>query len=200
MIARIACAAAFGTAVTLLLLFLMQALLRFDAPGATPQREPFFQLATVRIKPDPPVKEELNRFEQLKQRVNPAPSRPGLPAQKVWNPVLPPGVLPPPPVIEAAVKPAGEYDTPLVTLMLVEAVYPARASEQGLEGFATVRFDVQANGRAVNAAVIDASQPLFARSALEALARSRFQARVVGGVPQPSYGLQKRFVFRMERG
>jgi periplasmic protein TonB len=199
MIARIACATATGVTVTLLLLFLMQLLIRFDTPLPGAAREPLFRLASVRIKVDPPVKEETNHYEQLKHPVKPTPARPGLPVFVPLVPGLPSGVPARPPVIETAL-PAVHYDAPLVTVMAVEPDYPMRASEEGLEGFVTVRFDVQANGEATNFRIVAASHPLFERSAVKAMSRFRFRARVVDGVPQPSYGLERRFVYRMERG
>ena len=199
MIARIACATASGVTVTLLLLFLMQLLIRFDTAPPGPAHEPLFRLASVRIKVDPPAKEETNRYEQLKHRVEPTPARPGLPVFEPLEPVLLPGTRTLPPVIETEL-PTGNYDAPLIAIMSVEPVYPVRASEQGLEGFVTVRFDVQANGEATNITVVDASHALFERSAVKAMSRFRFKARVVNGVAQPSYGLERRFVYRMERG
>jgi protein TonB len=199
MIARIAGATAPAVTVTLLLLFLMQLLIHFDTvpPGAA--HEPLFRLASVRIKVDPPENEESNRYEQLKNRVEPTPARPGLPVFEPIVPFLPPGTRALPPVIETAL-PTGNYDAPLIAVISVEPAYPARASEQGLEGFVTVRFDVQANGEATNITVVEASHAIFERSAVKAMARSRFKARVVDGVAQPSFGLERRFVYRMERG
>lgn len=199
MIARIACATASGITVTLLLLFLMQLLIRFDSVPPGPAHEPLFRLASVRIKVEPPVTEEARRYEQLKHRVKPTPARPGLPVFEPLDPVLPPGTRTLPPVIKTAL-PSGNYDAPLITVMSVEPVYPLRAIEQGLEGFVTVRFDVKANGEATNITVVDASHALFERPAAKAMARFRFKARVVNGVAQPSYGLERRFVYRMERG
>jgi periplasmic protein TonB len=199
MIARIACATASGLTVTLLLLFLMQLLIRFETAASGPAREPFFQLASVRVRVDPPAKEEPERYEQLKHPVKPTPARPGLPVYEPLAPVLPTGTPTLPPRTDPTL-PAGDFDTPLVTVMSVEPVYPSRASEQGLEGFVTVRFDVQADGAATNIVVVDASHPVFERSAIEAMSRARFKARVVNGIPQPSHGLERRFVYRMERG
>jgi protein TonB len=199
MIARIACATASGVTVTLLLLFLMQLLIRFDAALPGPAHEPLFRLASVVIKVYPPMKEKTNRYEQLKHRVEPTPARPGLPVFEPLAPVLPSGTPALPAVLETAL-PTADYDTPLITVMAVEPVYPMRASEQGLEGFVTVRFDVQANGEATNITVVNASHALFERSAVKAMSRFRFKARVVDGVPQPSSGLERRFVYRMERG
>ena len=63
----------------------------------------------------------------------------------------------------------------------------------------TVRFDVNADGTVSNVTVMDSSSHVFERAAIKAARKFRFKARVVDGVPQPSYGLQNRFVFKMER-
>lgn len=200
MITRIACAAVSGTVVTLLLLFFMQALIRYERPGVEPRGTPFFELASVRILRDPPPEVEPLPFQKLKPPVVPPTARPGV--RIFFEPVYPTWPTASPPLLPEIEPPVatGEYDRPLVTVMAVEPAYPFRASQDEREGFVTVRFDVLADGSVTNVAVIEASHPIFVASAIDAISRFRFKARMVSGVPQPSVGLQRRFVYRMERG
>ena len=62
-----------------------------------------------------------------------------------------------------------------------------------------MQFDVNPDGTVTNVTVVESSSKIFERAAIKAAQKFRFKARVVDGVPQPSYGLQNRFVFKMER-
>jgi len=48
--------------------------------------------------------------------------------------------------------------------------------------------------------VIESSHAIFEQAAIKAARKFRFKARVIDGIAQPTYGVQNRFVFRMESG
>jgi len=60
-----------------------------------------------------------------------------------------------------------------------------------------VQFDVDADGRVINVAVIEATHPAFARPAMRAAERFRYKARVADGVPVVTPGLRYRFRFEL---
>ncbi len=198
MIARIVCAAAVGTVVTLLLLYAMQALIRNETSRVEFREAPRFELASIRIEPDPPPEVETLPLQDLKPPVVRPPARPGIQRLEPTRTTRPVTGRPSPPVIDRP-APTGAYDQPLVTVMSVATAYPSGAIRDGREGV-IVQFDVLADGSVSNVAVIDASHPAFESSALIAMSRFRFKARVVDGVPEPTVGLQRRFVYQMERG
>ncbi len=194
--ARYPTAALVACTVTAALFFVMQALVRNSA--ATPPERPRTptMLSMVDIDDSPLEICELSlppeRLPPLQTLRNiewedPGQARVGLPPQRVpeWRERPRSGLA---------------YDGPLVAVIKPQPVYPSRATVQGLEGYVDVEFDVTAAGTVVNPRVIASSHAVFEKAALDAALRFRFRARVVDGVPQPSYGLRNRFTFRMERG
>jgi len=199
MIIRYACAATTGTFVTLALFYVMQSLITIERFEPPPDR-PRFELEMWRtVKDTDVIVRDLEFFEELKKPVPVDPSGPEL-----TNPGTGTGIFIPTGEVThptTAIDTFGIFiDGPLVTVVRVEPAYPAAASGKNLEGFVTVRFDVNANGTVTNVTVVESSSKVFERAAINAAQKFRFKARVVDGVPQPSYGLQNRFVFKMERG
>jgi len=92
----------------------------------------------------------------------------------------------------------GPTDGGVVSIVTAQPRYPASLASRGIEGEATVIFDVLPSGSAANIAVLEASHPAFGRSAIAAAKRFRFRPRIVDGVPQTTTGLRYRFTFRME--
>ena len=86
----------------------------------------------------------------------------------------------------------------LVQITTAQPVYPARALQQRLEGYVTVRFDVNAKGQTENLQVTDASHAVFERPAIRAASKLRFKPTVVDGRPQTTHGMVYRFRFELE--
>ncbi|HET7306328.1 MAG TPA: energy transducer TonB [Gammaproteobacteria bacterium] len=65
--------------------------------------------------------------------------------------------------------------------------YPASALFQGIEGYVTLEFTIRKDGRTCDARVLN-SKPagLFDHAAIQALARSKFEPKIVNGKPVPS--------------
>ncbi len=86
------------------------------------------------------------------------------------------------------------------TLPLVSAtgaIYPPAAREAGLEGYVVVRYDVDAEGRVINARVVDASpRDVFDEAALAAVSRWRFRAPAPEQAP--IVGLRSRLTFELD--
>jgi protein TonB len=197
MFANIVSAIMSSAAVTFALLYLMQALIDLQPGVVVEPREPTL-LAWVRVKPTEPP---LAQTEKLPDR----------------NFVEPPE-LPPTPrttdndgykiaVRPTAAPPSGNNyggpgsawsDGPLVSLIRVTPVYPARAELNGIEGYAIVQFDVLADGSVANVSIVESSDAVFERPSIEAAKRFRFKPRVVDGTPQITTGLQNLFRFEME--
>ena len=87
--------------------------------------------------------------------------------------------------------------TPLVR---INATYPPRAEQNGIEGWVQVRFSVTAIGT-VRDAIVVASEPgeTFDRAALDAIARWRYNPRVENGEPVERVGLQTLFKFEVPK-
>jgi len=198
MIIRYASAVTTGTFVTLALFYVMQSLITIERFEPPPDR-PRLKLDMWRTVKDTDVKiKEPEFFKELKEPVAVDPSGPELTNFGTGTGIfIPTGEV---------MHPGNEIETlgilldgPLVAIVRVEPAYPASASTRNLEGFVTVQFDVNRDGTVTNVTVVESSSKIFETAAIKAARKFRFKARVVDGVPQPSYGLQNRFVFKMER-
>ena len=76
--------------------------------------------------------------------------------------------------------------------------YPVRAMARGIEGHVIVQFDVTAEGRVINARVIESTSPLLDDSAIKAAERFKFKPRVVDGVALASSGIRNLFTYRLD--
>ena len=197
MFARLATAVPSGAAITFTLLFAMQALIGMQSVDVPDTR----QRALVRwISEDPPEELILDEFvipdlREIEYPPTPQPDPDFVDSGTRIN------------IARTVTVPGGprsflsnpfSNDGPLMVIMRVKPVYPARAAQRGLEGFVLVEFDVMASGTVSNVTVIESSSPIFERSAINAAKRFRFKARVVDGVPQTSGGVQYQFRFEME--
>ena len=198
--ARYPTAALVACTVTAALFFVMQALVRISAAAPPEQPRTPTMLSMVDVE-DSPL--ETRELRPPPERLPPPPPPAQTPRNAEWEePGQTPIGLPPQRVPEPRErpKPGLAYDGPLVVVIKPQPVYPSRAITQGLDGYVDVEFDVTTAGTVVNPRVIASSHAVFEKAALDAALRFRFKARVVDGVPQPSFGLRNRFTFQMERG
>lgn len=199
MFARYASAVTSGTFVTLGLLYAMQALITTpsgDVDVSTPV--PLILGRTV-IEHPVELEDLQEKFEDIKDPVDVSPPRPG-PDSGVDTVGVRLTSAPSPSPIAFGGLGSVMQDGPLVALVRVSPVYPVRATEQGLEGYVDVQFDITRDGTVTNVSVIASSHRLFEKAAISAAKKFRFKARVVDGVPKPSYGVRNRFRFKMEHG
>ena len=198
MLARYASAVTTGTFMTFGLLYLMQLLISLQ-PGAESEPRPRhylnpFKMEHIDTKVE--TREEIPPREKLTNTKLP-PARPqqssGFGATGV------PLTTPDAPPLTGGIPGPGMYnDGPLVALVRVSPVYPARALSQGLEGTVIVQFDVSANGQVVDVVVVESSHSLFERAAIEAAERFRFKPRVVDGIALKTHGIQNLFRFSLD--
>lgn len=84
-------------------------------------------------------------------------------------------------------------------VLTVAPLYPAACETRGVEGSATVEFDVTNAGAVVNARVVEATDSCFERAALKAIEGWKY-APLASGNPDEvrRAGLRKTFVFEFE--
>lgn len=77
----------------------------------------------------------------------------------------------------------GEISTNVIPLVKIQPRYPMRAQTRRIEGWVKVEFTITEQGTVKDAEVIDA-QPsnIFNRSALQAIKRWKFRAKIIDGV------------------
>ena len=188
-----------ATAVTFGLIWVMQALVQ-TGPQTVVEPGPRGTLGIAEVREDSEIERD-RPPEPLPPPAEPPPIRP----PQEFETTEPGGGLtvPPPPDTPGPTSHGPLFatvgDGPLVAVVRVQPDYPPRASQQGLEGWVIVEFDVTAAGTVENVRVIESSHGVFERAAIRAAERFRYRARVVDGVPQPTRGLRNRFRFEMER-
>ena len=198
MFIRYASAVTSGSFMTLALFYIMQFLIAMDPfdPGDARPRHILDFAPTIEDEPVKPI-EPMTERKKLTDVKKTPPRAP----QTFFGPKVGVKSPPPPPPPRPSDTIGGwMQDGPLVAIVRVEPAYPIRASESGLEGHVTVRFDVNPDGTVTNITVISSSHRIFEKAAINAAAKFRYKASVVDGVAQATYGLESRFRFEMERG
>ena len=77
----------------------------------------------------------------------------------------------------------GEITTNVIPLVKIQPQYPMRAQTRRIEGWVKIEFTITKEGTVKDAKVVD-SQPskIFNRSALRAINRWKFKAKIVDGI------------------
>ncbi|MBT5073548.1 MAG: energy transducer TonB [Kordiimonadaceae bacterium] len=88
----------------------------------------------------------------------------------------------------------GEY----LPIVRVNPQYPARAAENGVEGYVLVMFTVTSEGTTDAVTVVESSHKMFERSAVKAAQKYRYKPRVVDGEPIAVTGVRVRIEFTLE--
>jgi protein TonB len=197
MFANLATALPSGAAVTLTLLFIMHSLIAMQPvvieESGTPMSIDWIQQDFPEdLNTEDFVKPELPEVQHPPvQALNREPVDPGNPIRFARTPAIPGG-------FGGVLRNPFTSDGPLMAIVRVRPVYPSNAASRGIEGHVLVQFDVLANGTVNNVTVIESSNSIFERAAINAAYKFRFKARVIDGEPQTSSGVQYQFRFEME--
>ncbi|MDX1525494.1 MAG: energy transducer TonB [Pseudidiomarina maritima] len=90
----------------------------------------------------------------------------------------------------------GEY----LPIVKVQAVYPRRALQRGIEGYVVVEFTVTKQGTVRDPYVVEASpESIFDQAALDAVLKFKYKPRVVNGEAVEVAGVQNRLTFAIDR-
>lgn len=87
-----------------------------------------------------------------------------------------------------------------IAIVAIPPRYPQSLAARGVAGHVDVRFDITKTGAVANAVVTYSTNRGFERSALQAIAKWKFQPRVVDGAPQMQFGVEKRISYVLEQG
>lgn len=88
----------------------------------------------------------------------------------------------------------GEY----LPIVKVQATYPRRALQRGIEGYVVVEFTVTRQGTVRDPVVVQAEpEGIFEQSALDAVMKFKYKPRVIDGEPVEVEGVQNRMTFEM---
>ena len=93
---------------------------------------------------------------------------------------------------------AGGTDTDVLPLVRIPPDYPPRALSRGIEGWVRVQFTISTNGSVKDAVVVAADpQNVFDAAALAAIARWRYNPRIVNGEAVERVGVQTEIRFEL---
>ena len=86
----------------------------------------------------------------------------------------------------------------LISLRVVQPLYPLKASMRDIEGYVLVEFTVRENGTVVNPIVLE-SEPghIFDSAALKAIQKFRYQPRKMGEIAYQTSGIKLKFTFEL---
>lgn len=93
----------------------------------------------------------------------------------------------------------GNGDSELQPRVRIEPQYPRRPAMDGIEGFVTLSFDINEQGRPVNIQVIEAKpKGKFETSARQALRRWKYEPKKIDGTPVPVLNHSVTLEFKLE--
>jgi len=91
-------------------------------------------------------------------------------------------------------------DAEYLPIVKVQAVYPRRAQQRGIEGWVLLEFTVTRQGTVKDIRVID-SEPkskIFHRAAIKAASKFKYKPRTEDGKPVEVPGVRNRIVFKLD--
>ncbi len=203
MVARFFFTASAGAVTAFALFWVMQALI--TVTGELSEGGGNLSVDFVRLKRDT-APEAKKREPPKREKPEAPPPPPQMNMAKAMNPSEAVGEIVP--MVDTGVElesatslSAGGADTDVVPLVRVDPEYPARARQQGLEGWVDLEFTISPVGTVQDARVIR-SQPtyVFDRAALKAVRRWRYNPKVENGVAVARAGVQVRLRFELEKG
>lgn len=189
-----------GSAVTVGLLYLMQAAITSD-------KNP------INEAPDIRTMDIVRLMEDIEPKKKPPAKKPPPPPDQ-----LPPDLPRPDEILEGAdpwhsselidpIGPSGSdvgpgiysSDGEYLPLNKVQPDYPRRALQRGIEGYVIVEFTVTENGKVEDPFVYKAEPPgIFDRAALQAALKFSYRPRVVDGIPIRVNGVRNKITFELE--
>ena len=87
----------------------------------------------------------------------------------------------------------GDY----LPLVKVAPIYPRRAAARGLSGWVLVIFTVTSSGTVKDVRVLESTDKIFERAAIQAALRFKYRPRVVDGEPVEVTGVKHYIRFEM---
>lgn len=88
----------------------------------------------------------------------------------------------------------GEY----LPIVKVQPIYPQRALQRGLEGYVVVQYTVTTTGETTDIEVVESTNSVFDRAAIESAGKYKYKPRVIDGTPVAVAGVRTRIEFNIE--
>jgi protein TonB len=197
---RLSIAVGLACVVTFGLFWAMQALIGMS--GQLREGKPAPSIEFVRLKRDS-APQEKKREPPRREKPEQQPPPPDMDLAKNIKPSDAVGEILP--MADTAVElekasslGAGGGDRDVVPLVRVDPQYPPQARQRRIEGWVDIEFTIGPAGTVEQPKVIGASPPnVFEQSALRAVRRWRYNAKMVDGVAVARHGVQVRIRFEL---
>jgi protein TonB len=88
----------------------------------------------------------------------------------------------------------GEY----LPIVKVAPIYPARAAQRGIQGYVIVEFTVTRSGTTKDVHVVESTNSIFERAAVEAAYKFKYKPRVIDGEAVEVPGVRNKITFKLE--
>jgi protein TonB len=190
-----------AAAITLALFWVMQALV--GVAGEMLEAKPALSVDFVRLKRDTTPETKKREIPDRKKPEQPPPP-PQMNFSQNLNPDDAIGVIVP--AVDTALDLAvsnfgsGGSDRDVVPLVRVEPQYPMSAKQRGVEGWVELMFTITKAGTVADI-VVTASNPgtIFNKSAVQAVSRWKYNAKVENGIVVDRPGVRQRIKFQLPR-
>jgi protein TonB len=200
---RLSIAVGLACVVTFGLFWAMQALIGMS--GQLREGKPAPSIEFVRLKRDS-APQEKKREPPRREKPEQQPPPPDMDLAKNIKPSDAVGEILP--MADTAVElekasslGAGGGDRDVVPLVRVDPQYPPQARQRRIEGWVDIEFTIGPAGTVEDPKVIGAHPPtVFEQSALRAVRRWRYNAKMVDGVAVARHGVQVRIRFKLPGG
>ena len=203
MVRRLTIAVGLACVVTFGLFWAMQALIGMNLELIEGRPSPSIEF--VRLKRDR-TPEEKKREPPKREKPEQQPPPPEMDIAKNINPSDAVGDIMPMVDTEvelgkAASLGAGGGDRDVVPLVRVDPQYPPQARQRRIEGWVDIEFTIGPAGTVEDPKIIGANpRSVFEQSALRAVRRWRYNAKMVDGVAVARHGVQVRIRFKLPGG
>jgi periplasmic protein TonB len=195
---RLVFAAALGALITVSLLWVMHYLIATGVTAFSEERT-FRFVDFVRVQREERTELRDDRVERPPEPAPPPPMQPDRQLDDLDSVATAIGVSAPRIDHDVNLGREGFFsDGEYMPIVQVAPQYPRRAAERGLEGYALLEFTVTPQGTVRDPVVVESSNSIFDRPAMDAVMRFRYRPRVIDGEPVEVPGVRFRITFQLE--
>jgi protein TonB len=92
----------------------------------------------------------------------------------------------------------GQSDGEYLPIVKVQPIYPQRALQRGLEGSVLVQYTVTTTGETKDVVVVQSSNQVFDRAAIESAKKYKYKPRIIDGTPVEVPGVTTLIEFKIQ--
>ena len=188
---------AVGLVTTLVLFYLMQALIKSDMnPFSDRGQGQIIEFVRLEEEREPTIRDRRPNRPPPPDEMPPDMPKPDLDTRTTAGIEI--GPEPVKPDDGGLIGPGFEADGEYLPIVKVAPIYPQRAVTRGIEGYVLLEFVVTATGAVRDPVVVEAKPPgIFDRSAIEAALKFKYRPKVASGERIEVSGVRNLFKFEL---